>query len=437
MAPRDPRRPSIVPLALLALLLATGSAGAHADLVGTYPPGDAEVEHAPERLLLEFSEPLEDVFTRIHVLDVNGTQHAGPTRIEGSGRTQVVVDLPPLPDGYYLVMWRTLGTDAHPKEGRYLLAVNASLADAPPTRGLAASNYWGGAASVGEGHGGHNSVLRGFGYLALSLAWGLPLFGILAQRRRLSDLADVTQLAGIAAACAAGVAFLDVFVFAAAIETTLGGAMATTGGPRFAARVLLLAAAATLLLLATRAEAAPARRNLTGAGLAALAGAMVATALLSHAASGGAVLSLPVTMDLLHLLAAATWVGGVTALLVLLLRDADGGALAEPLVRFRPVALTAAAVAIVTGTYGAIVQVESPANLTTSGYGLAVVVKVLAVLALLALAALNAWRVAPAVAASPQDAGAAGRLRTRVGIEVAAMALVLLLAALLTGLDPP
>lgn len=126
----------------------------------------------------------------------------------------------------------------------------------------------------------------------------------------------------------------------------------------------------------------------------------------------------------LHVAAAALWVGGLAALLVLVARRR--GLLDVALPRYSRIAGGCLAVVAVSGVANAAVRVGSWAALTGTGYGLLVLGKTAALLALAGLGGLARRRLAT---------GRAPVLRWA-GVEVTLMAVTIGLAAALTQTAP-
>jgi putative copper export protein len=140
--------------------------------------------------------------------------------------------------------------------------------------------------------------------------------------------------------------------------------------------------------------------------------------------------TIPALIDWLHLLAAATWIGGLVQLSAV--PDPLPTALAE---RFRSVATGTLAALLPSGVYGAFLHVPNLHALTTSPYGRTLVLKLIAVSVLLGLAAANHFRHVPALARG--EHGSAAVLKRTIIAEIALGAGVLLLSALLGVLPMP
>lgn len=157
-------------------------------------------------------------------------------------------------------------------------------------------------------------------------------------------------------------------------------------------------------------------------------GGLLPPALTGHASSAPlhelAALSVAV-----HAAAAAVWVGGLAALLVL--AAGRRAQLATVLPRFSAVATAALAAVAVSGVTTATARLGSAADLVQSGYGRIVLVKAAVLLALAGIGALARQRVLPAVRAHRR-----APLLAVAGAELILMAVALGLAAALTRTSP-
>ncbi|HWG89869.1 MAG TPA: CopD family protein [Candidatus Thermoplasmatota archaeon] len=429
----------LFPLLIVTLLAASATVEAHASLASATPPPNSRVDVAPTELVLTFSEALEDHYTRIEVVDRHGKHYEGATVVDPEVRTRATVPVAPLPDGLYTVRWRTLSVDTHTKSGLYLLGVNANLTG-DPMHGHHMSHGMDHEAHL-EGQHNHpeEAAARGLSFMALSLAAGIPLF-LLAVAQGTGTTLPRSRLLWVASGAALVTALATLLLaalIAGRIETTVLGFFATSSGEAFAWRAgMMLAAGGVLAGLALRDEGSEFIR-LPLAALLGL-GALAATSASSHAAAAtGTTRLLLLTADWLHLVAVAAWVGGVVALLLIVLhRGVDARTAGTLVQRFSPLAVAAVVVIILTGSYGSFQHLGSPADLLTTGYGQALLLKMLVMLPLVALGAINKQVTGPrlATAEGPRHLR---RLRAAVGAEVALMAVVLVAAGVLANIAPP
>jgi copper transport protein len=197
---------------------------------------------------------------------------------------------------------------------------------------------------------------------------------------------------------------------------------------------------------AAAAAVRPTAAVLTVGGL--LVVALLATPGISGHAGTTEPVGLNVTADLLHMVAAAMWMGGLLLLVVGafpatrdLPEHARAGVLAPVVARFSDLAVVAVAVLVVSGGFRAWAEVRSLDALTDADYGVVLLVKVAAVLPILALGAVNNRWTKPRIvraAESDPDRGdrPVGTLRRLVVAEVALGAIVVGITAVLVNLPP-
>lgn len=153
------------------------------------------------------------------------------------------------------------------------------------------------------------------------------------------------------------------------------------------------------------------------------------------------------TSDIIHMLAAAVWLGGIAAFGGMLLRPAtalSGAQIAvahRALNQFSKVGALAVGLIVVTGVINCLAVVGFPhfARLPLSAYGKLLIIKLLLFGAMLAIAGVNRWRLTPAlgVAISNNDpASAIVRLRWSLLAEASAALAILALVAWLGTLEP-
>ena len=119
-------------LAALALWVShTTVALAHAVPVSAEPAQNGSVSTSPTQLIIQFNEPVVPNFSNITVLSQTGQPvDIGPLQILDESGSRVGVDLPPLSNGTYLVSWNALsGVDGHNTSGTYPFGIGVSAAD--------------------------------------------------------------------------------------------------------------------------------------------------------------------------------------------------------------------------------------------------------------------------------------------------------------------
>lgn len=122
-------------LLILAVIGASaGRAFAHADLESTEPLAGSVVEETPAQLVFRFTGAVDSVPGGIRVVTAAGAEIdiGPPERLDGSSAT-LVVELPPLTNGTYVVAWRAVSADSHPIAGAFTFSVGSS---SDPAAGL-------------------------------------------------------------------------------------------------------------------------------------------------------------------------------------------------------------------------------------------------------------------------------------------------------------
>ncbi|MGX1029465.1 putative membrane protein [Streptomyces ambofaciens] len=139
-----------------------------------------------------------------------------------------------------------------------------------------------------------------------------------------------------------------------------------------------------------------------------MAAGLAATWAMSEHASVGLQAGLAMPVDVVHLIAVATWLGGLTALLVALYRgSADTPVPALAVRRFSRVAFGSVIALVVTGTYQSWRQLGSWTAFTDTRYGQLLLVKIGLVAVLVGVAYFSRRWTAQLAEAAPAVAGAA------------------------------
>lgn len=170
------------------------------------------------------------------------------------------------------------------------------------------------------------------------------------------------------------------------------------------------------------------------------------SAFAGHAIAAPHYRNMSVALDVLHVLAAGSWLGGLAALVVvgvpaavLMDREATTGDQVPLLARlvngFSPVALTCACLVVVTGLLAAWMRMGSLAELFGSSYGKVLIVKVTFVLLVIAGGAFNWKRMR--VVLSNGGVASARSFRRSAWLELGAAIVVIAVTAVLVATPPP
>lgn len=119
----------LVLVAGLVLLLATGTAAAHDELVGSDPRDGATVATPPARVSLTFDRPVAAEFATITVIGPDGADYRdGAAKVAGPAVSVALRAAGPA--GGYTVGYRIVSSDGHPLQGSVGFTVTAG---APPS----------------------------------------------------------------------------------------------------------------------------------------------------------------------------------------------------------------------------------------------------------------------------------------------------------------
>ncbi|MFN8459358.1 MAG: copper resistance protein CopC [Anaerolineae bacterium] len=98
---------------------------AHALMIRSVPEANAQLRQPPATIEMWFSEPLETGFSHARLLNSTGAEVAsGPTTIDPADSTHMILSLGRLGPGIYTVAWQTLSqTDGHEFYGSFPLTI--------------------------------------------------------------------------------------------------------------------------------------------------------------------------------------------------------------------------------------------------------------------------------------------------------------------------
>ncbi|MEA2150773.1 MAG: copper transport protein [Solirubrobacteraceae bacterium] len=479
------RRTLAVAGALLALLALPAAASAHATLESTTPARGAVVQAEPPAVVFRFSETVEGNFGAVRVFDAKGVRvDKGDAYHPGGEGSALAVHLEPgLAKGTYTATYRVVSADSHVVSSGVVFSVGRTTAAGATVAQLLGRSRTGPATQVAFG------AARALQYAAIGAGVGLLAFLVLVW------LPAMTSVAGGGAAwLAASVAFVSRLRRVLTIVALLGAASAlaavvleaaSAAGITFWAALkpsilqevlgtkfgtLWTAAAAAWFLIGGLAQARlsgaarrapvlqPASVGATGLALPA-AGTRSVLAFLLPAAflvmvpalAGHGTTQSPVAVmlpaNIVHVASMALWVGGLTALLLVLpaaTRELQGAdrtrLLSAALLRFSPLALGAVGVLLATGLVQSFVEIRHVSLIFDTPFGRAAFIKLCLLLVLLGFGAMNRRatlpRLAHAAAAGETPGGAGIVLRRTLRGELALLVAVFAVTGALASYAP-
>ena len=99
------------------------AAFAHAFLDRASPSVGSEVSGSPPTLSLTYTEPVEPLFSAVHVTDANGARVDEGKPVPHEDGRILQVSLKPLAPGVYTVEWHVTSVDTHKTEGHFTFTV--------------------------------------------------------------------------------------------------------------------------------------------------------------------------------------------------------------------------------------------------------------------------------------------------------------------------
>lgn len=393
-------------LLVLTLLIIT-PVSAHGFLVRAVPDDRAVLNRAPARVQYWFSEGLEPAFSKLTVRDANGTIVAeGGTPPDSPNLLSA--QLPPsLPDGAYIADLRlAFASDGHVIAetrvffiGEEVAGVSGSIeAQAEPVEIL-----WRTVTLVG--------LMLSFGAAALYTrvllpAWGSILHPAGGLPARVMSRLTLLMAVGLTLAFAAQILALlhqSVIFFGVGLDTVLSQSLwsVVRGSTRFGevwnARMLIIIICGGMMAFGwfNRHGQPELTRPMWSASFWGLIVALGASSVISHAPGSRTAAWAALLLDWLHLIAVGLWVGGLSALVLVMptaLRGLDETsarkAFLAALRRFSPIAAACLAVVITSGIFSASLWLR-PADVPSTSYGITLLVKLLMVAGLVGLGAVH------------------------------------------------
>ncbi|WP_433546737.1 copper resistance CopC/CopD family protein [Streptomyces sp. CA-294286] len=389
-----------------ALLAGASPAAAHAALTDSNPKDGAVLATAPKDVTLNFSEQIALGEDAIRVLDPSGKRaDTGETLDLCSGNVVKygIALHSGLPDGTYTVAWQAVSADSHPISGAFTFSIGA-----PSESSVALPSQEAGGGAVGVLY----DIARYAAYAGFIVLVGGAAFVLACWRRGAAErpiqrlvvrgwllLTAATLAMLLLRAPYTGSGELSGIFDLAALKAVLS----TKTGAALVSRLLLLGAAALFVAVlfgayakknAEQADGGQAEddedsslKDLTfglalGGGV--VAAGIAATWAMSEHASTGLQPGIAMPVDVLHMLAAAAWLGGLAALLVALHRSP---ALDRSVVRkFSRLAFASVVVLAATGAYQSWRQVGTWQALVDTAYGQLLLAKIALVVAMVGAA---------------------------------------------------
>lgn len=420
-------------MAIGVLILGTGVASAHATVIASSPADGSSVATSPTDVSITFSESISATSGGLSVLDRDGARVDGGTSTVVDGRTLTTTITRALPDGTYVMTYRVLSADGHPVSGSSIFGVGSGAVDASARIGGSGDRPW---QIIG-------GVSRAVMYLAALLAAGMAFFLAFIHDRDEDRwrLVPVVRIGALVALVGA----VGILMSQAALLTGKGaGAITQTSVLRDVLTENLGWSLAVLMIGLAAVHLSTDITNRAVSNSFALYGGLAVTA--SFAVWGHAreltPRALALGADVVHVGAAALWLGGLVGLaMVLARRSADTvDATAGIIGRFSQMALWSVLALTVAGT--ALTVIGSDADLhaiVSTTWGRLVLAKIGLAAIVIAVAAWNRRSLVPALVRSDEPDTRPTRWRRllrAVRVEVVLLVVVVCLTAILVNVPP-
>lgn len=414
-----------------ALLIALGAlrADAHAVLVDSTPPNGAVLDVAPEIATLTFSEEVQVAPGAVRLFDESQKPVALHARALGS---TLEIELPgELQRGNYAVAWRIISADSHPVSGVLPFSVGQNAGNTLEVQ------------EDSEAAIGLQRFLKATHLIGLLLLSGLTIFFTASAGPEQVRSASLRRVLFLSAASAVASAALLVPVTAMAV---LGRPLSTLLVPHEWASALSAGTLAVLaltgigtvgLMIFQPQSRPPALRSIRSRWLVCLP---LLTLFPAPALTGHTMLFRPrpllIAADVVHVTAAAVWLGGAVGVLMLLThRASEIDVAVRSVERFSAHAAWAVGGLTITGTLFAVIAIPAWSGLITTNYGRALLTKTGLVVITLGLAWWNRNKLLPYLRSHPTTRKWSA-LRRIVAYEAALIVLAVSVTAGLGTFDP-
>ncbi|EGI0436962.1 copper resistance protein [Listeria monocytogenes] len=363
------KRVSFFLIILYLLIVPVQHVSAHAYLENSNPADQSHIQTAPEKVTLVFNEEIEADFPLIEVKDSSGKQvETGKTSVSKKNNHMVEASLPAdLKADVYSVSWRVVSADGHAVTG----IISFKLGDTKAT--FQASEVPSSGADLQI-----SSIQKAILYIGFSLFIGVLVFGLglYPRKEQISEKISgrLKKVTWIALALLGVALLIQLFV---QTSITTGVSISESFGPSKLAAFLTtktgyicISEFVVWLLLAIFTVMMFFKKKQWGWFALLTESALIGYLIFAKAQNGHAAASadkiVSITADMLHMIAASVWVGGILVLLFVLPRT---GKARKVWIRFAIVAIIAVASILVSGLLMAVMNIGQMANLFTTNYG--------------------------------------------------------------------
>ncbi|MGQ0824933.1 MAG: copper resistance CopC/CopD family protein [Actinomycetota bacterium] len=297
---------------LATVLVTPGTASAHANLVESVPANGSTLPEVPEEIVLRFSDAVDVAPGSVLIFDSHGEAIAMDTAVLSADRTTVTTVAPVLGRGTYVVTWRALSGDSHPIQGAFTFNLGAPSTTAAGLEDRLLAER-GSSRSVGVIYG----ALRAIVFVGLLVSIGGFAFLVLFDLSS-SKAARIRRAARRAIAVMTLGSVLELLVVGPYFsgggfgDVMRGSGLSETFETRLGIAIVLRLAIG-IAGLALVGFGASFRRDARAATSTAWAVGAEATFTFAGHPRTGRWQNLAIVTDLVHIIAAGAWIGGLTS----------------------------------------------------------------------------------------------------------------------------
>ncbi|TKC18845.1 copper resistance CopC/CopD family protein [Robertmurraya kyonggiensis] len=381
---------------------------AHATLEKANPAPDSQLDAAPKEIVLQFNERLEKELYSIKVFDENGDSISKKETKISKDQKSISQSLSELPDGLYTISYKVISADGHPVDGSYVVSIGeGNILDTSALDLHTEENNSGFFNTM-------NSIIRILYYTALLLTTGWLLWGTfhsLGSRETYRKWFVSLQISLIISTILMGAMQFTELLDSWSIKGILSILTGTSLGISLTVSVLLTILGFVLLF----------RFNW-------LDRFWVLLLLVAKSISGHAMAFEPpivtILLDIVHLLAAAIWAGGLFYILVFWRKKREE--IRAFLPTFSNFALASLLILIITGTASTLIFLPKMTYLLYTTWGKMLLVKMAFVLLVVVIGGVLRYRLK-----KKQE-----HLGTWLKVDFSMMVLILVIVGIMTHLNP-
>ncbi|MGV3467411.1 MAG: copper resistance protein CopC [Heyndrickxia sp.] len=397
---------------------------AHAYIVKSTPSEDEVLDQSPKKVTIQFDEEIQSAFHSLKVLDQTGKRvDQNDAHINKKNHTILEGNLKPkLQDGIYTIQWDVVSSDGHPVRGTIPFQIGNTVKNGQQTV----------AATTGYTPHADMIIIRWLFYLSSSLFIGCLFFSLFVYKGNSFSFTNklfrilrysiqglfisIILSLPLQTTIDAGLGWMNVIHFSMLLETI----MDTKFGYIWIVQIGLMI---VLSFITYNIIHSNAKKGWAHAGILALLSLLVSKSFIGHATTFK-YQSIGITIDFLHMVAAALWIGSLLAIAILLRKKEDKIAYWLSIQRFSYWGVAFVVIIVATGMFESFQFIPTVNALFHTLYGQVIITKIILLLFMLGFALVNFIK----------GKSKKKRLGSSIWMEFIVGAIVFIFAAILTNL---